>query len=111
MSNTKASPREPEAIDLPNFDEIKKMLDNKILDWNSPRFLTTSNANTIYALLIPGIEKLLSKAQQEARLIELDLFEQFMNQHSNTGVTRGMLYEYKRTRLDALTASLQKGKL
>lgn len=50
---------------------------------------------------------LLEKAALEARMIELDLFEQFMNQRENKGITRGDLYGFKMQRLKDLETRLE----
>lgn len=51
---------------------------------------------------------LIDRAKLESRMVELDLFEQFMNQRENTGITRGDLYGFKRSRLDDLETRLNK---
>lgn len=52
---------------------IKKMLDNNILDWDSPRSLFTSDAKRVYDTLIPAIQKLIRKA----RIEELERLKQY----------------------------------
>lgn len=48
----------------------------------------------------------LTQACLKARLVELDLLEQFLNRHNTRGISRLSLYEYKMSRLKDLTGRL-----
>lgn len=47
----------------------------------------------------------------DARLVELDLFEQFLGQHENKAITRADLYQFKLQRLKDLTDRLNATKV
>ncbi len=52
------------------------------------------------------LDSIIREAEFKARLVELDLFEQFMNQRENKMITRGDLYEFKMQRLEDLEKRL-----
>lgn len=56
--------------------------------------------------LVPFVQAERANAALEARLVELDLFEQYLNQHENQAITRGGLYTYKLQRLENLEERL-----
>lgn len=52
------------------------------------------------------LDTLEEQSELKARLVELDLFEQFLGQHENKPITRSSLYEYKLQRLKDLVDRL-----
>lgn len=59
-------------------------------------------------LLLAWRDSHTEKKVLEGRLIELDLFEQFLNQHKNKDITRGDLHKFKMERLKNLGGRLEK---
>lgn len=59
---------------MSELEDIKKMLDNTILDWNRPSQLTEIDAKFNYDRLIPAIQAYTDRAVLNARIDELEKF-------------------------------------
>lgn len=94
---------------MPDIDELEDKLFALLCDWNRVSQFNHSNPKEAAKALAPEVLALIDKKELEARLIELNLFEQFLNKTGlNYPITSTDLYGFKMQRLKDLETRLDK---